>query len=274
MKIELRNDIHAETDSFGSFQDEWVSLGFVNYGEGKKYYSYDEIEDLILNKEIDENEFWRDKDGILRLKESYCSACTCFDIVCGKIIHETKHDNLLEYAKKIGLVSDEFRIIKGWFGDKFIRENEDSTYDMTYTFTKEYKGMDLNFVEKVCVGAIKKLAGKRRRICSKNEEKVEKYFECDEVYFDKDTKILHINKIPKKYITGEITSVIRGLDLELWILFNEDKEWSRFFNASIAAVRDCGQHHWFNNLFKKTNEENKKETNLKWFDKKLGEEWQ
>lgn len=273
MKIDLRNNIHVNTDSFGCFQDEWPSLGFVNYGEGKKYYSYDEVEDLILNNKIDENEFWRDEDGVLRLKESYCSACTCFDIVCGKIVHETKHDNLVEYAKKIGLVSDEFRVVKGWFGNKFIRENEDSTYDMTYTLTKEYKGMNLNFVEKVCVGAIKKLAGDRRRIHGKDGVEVTRYFKCEEVYFDKDTKVLHINKIPKNYITGEITNVIKKLDLELWILFNKDKEWSRFFTTSIAAVRDCGQHHWFDRLYKDTSEKNQKECNLRWFDRELGEEW-
>ena len=273
MKINLRNNIHADTDSFGCFKDEWPSLGFVNYGEGKRYYSYDEVEDLISNNKIDRNEFWRDKDGALRLKESYCSACTCFDIVCGKVIHETKYDNLLEYAKKIGLVSDEFRIIKGWFGDKFIRENEDSTYDMTYTFTKEYEGMNLNFVEKICVGAIKRLAGDRRKIHSESGVKVEKYFECEEVYFNKETRVLHINKIPKKYITGEITHVIKNLDLELWILFNKDKEWTRFLDASIAAVRDCGQHHWFYRLCKDTSEENQKKCNLEWFDRKLGEEW-
>lgn len=273
MNIKLKNNIHVDTDSFGCWEDEWPSLGFVNYGEGKGYYSYDEVEELILNKEVDENEFWRDENGKLRLKETYCSACTCFRIVCGRVIHETKHDNLVEYAKKIGLISDEFKVVKGWFGDKFIKENEDDTYDMTYTFTKEYKGMNLNFAEKLCVGAIKKLAGDRRRIHSKDGIEIEKYFECDDVYFDKDNKVLHINKIPKKYITGEITSTIKKLDLELWVLFNEDKYWSRFFNASVAAVRDCGQHHWLEKLYKNTSEANQKETNFEWFDRELGEEW-
>lgn len=273
MGINLRNNIYASTDSFGNWSEESVSLGFVNYGnEGKEYYSYDETEELIRLGKIDEEEFFRDCESKLHLKERYCSACTCFRVVCGQIIHETEYANLVHYAKKIGVISDEFRVVKGWFGDKFIKENN-GLYDLTYTFTKTSNSMDLDYAEKICIGAIKKLAGDRRRIHSKDEIIVERWFKCEEVYFDKENTVLHIKGIPKQNITGEITSTLKQLDLELWILFNEDKYWQRFFVSAIDAVRDCNQYHWFKRLYKDSSEENEKESNYHWFDKKLGEEW-
>lgn len=273
MTIELKNTVYADIDSFGNFRDEWTCLGFVNYGKGKPYYAYDEVEEMIKSGEIDGDIFYRDDYGKLLLKESLCSACTCFKIVCGKIIHETKYDNLVEYARKIGLISDDFRVVKGWFGDKLIKENN-GLYDMTYTFTKSYPRMNINFAEKICVGAIKKLAGRRKKSSSKDGTVSKKIFECSDVYFDKEARVLNIIGIPKEYICEDITGVIRNLDLELWMIFNEDKYWSRFFTSAVDAVRDFGQYQWLDRLHENTMEGNKKRSNYDWFDKELGKEWE
>jgi hypothetical protein len=59
------------------------------------------------------------------------------------------------------------------------------------------------------------------------------------------------------------------------MLFNNNKEWSRFFDTSIQLVRDMGQSHWFNNI--KSSEcwdlNKDEERNISWYERKLGEEW-
>lgn len=259
------NTIFANTDSFGSWNEESVPLGLVNYGDKKlgRYFSFDEIKKLLSSGFKDDNIV--EHENIYKLISSYCSSCNCFSIYCGKVLHDTKYINLLEYAKKIGLVHDEFIPIKGWKGIKTMEE-VNGKFNVYYMV--EGENMNNDFLSKICVGKIKKLAGSRINCYRDNGLEIEIKFICDDVYFDKQTSTLKIIGIPLKYVNNDLSSAIKLLDLELWMLYNEDKHWSRFFSAATELVRDCGQDHWFSSL--KRDEPN----NIEWSEVQLGETFQ
>lgn len=273
--IFLHNTQYVKTDSFGSWAEQSPSVGFVNYGsEGQKCYSYDEIEELLNNGFIDEN-ISIDKEGKPHLKSQFCSYCNCFTIVCGRVIEdiEESYQGIYNYCKKINLIHKDFIPIIGWFGTKEMKENEDNTFNIYYTFNDFETNGNIELAEKICVGKIKKLAGERNKhySYSKKIETIEKSFECKDVKFNKENKQLIIENISKEYITGNIVDTIIELDLELWILFNKNKYWGRFFKASIESVRDMGQVHWFDKEIVDVDKDINR--NINWYEQKLGEEW-
>ena len=275
--IFLHNTHHVQTDSFGAYSEQSPVVGFANYGdEGKLYYSFDELEDLFKNGFIDNN-IARDEKGRLYLKGSYCSYSSSFKIVCGQVVSEVseKQNGIFDYCKKIGLIKDCFTPVVGWFGTKEMTKNEeDNTFNIFYTFNnfnKQRSNMEL--AENICIGKIKKLSGQRIRCYSReNDLRITPKFQCKSIEFDKKNKKLIIRNIPLEYITSDIVEVIVNLDLELWMLFNDNKHWSRFFNVAIDAVRDMGQTHWFSSL-KSVDTDEDKERNLTWYKRQLGEEW-
>lgn len=273
--IFLCNNLHVNTDSFGDYPKQAPVVGFYNYGnEGKFYYSFDEVEELLKNGFIDDN-IGRRKDGELYLKSQYCSYCEAFKIVCGQVVNEIteKQRGIYDYCKKIGLVKDIFIPIKGWFGTKEMSKNNDDTYDIYYTFNEFDKDFNLELAEEICVGKIKRLAEERRKCYGDNHELIiSKVFKCKNIFFDKENKKLIIKQVPLKYVTGDIIDAIVSLDLELWMLFNKNKHWSRFFDVAEAVVRDMGQSHWFRGL-KPEDCDKDKERNISWYNRKLGEIW-
>lgn len=272
-KYNFKNEVFAKTDSFYNWKSESISLGFVNYTKGaeSRYYSYEEVEKLFNDGLLDDNIYIK-SDGRLGLKSSYLSYCECFDIICGKVIEDTKYNNLLEYAKKIGVAHDEFQPNEGWFGIKEIKKSKDDYYDMTYKFKNKIEERMVNYIGKICIGGVKRIAGERTYIsCGGGRQEVKKRFECKDVVFDKEDCKLIIKDIPKKYIVGEINEFIKMLDLELWMITNKNKEWDRFFWASVMMVKDEGQEHYFSHLKR---ENARKESNYNWHDKTLGEIWE
>lgn len=274
--IFLHNTHHVQTDSFGAYSEQSPVVGFTNYGdEGKLYYSFDELEDLLKNGFIDDN-ITRNEEGRLYLKGSYCSYSSSFRIVCGQVLSkiDEKRKGIFDYCKKIGLIKDDFAPVVGWFGTKEMTANKDNTFNIYYTFNNfNEKRLNMELAESICIGKIKKLSGQRVHCYSgKNDLKITPKFQCKSIEFDKENKKLIIRNIPLEYITGSIVEVIVNLDLELWMLFNDNKHWDRFFNVAIDIVRDMGQTHWFNNL-KYVDMKEDKERNLNWHKRQLGEEW-
>lgn len=261
----FHNTVFTHTDSFGSWNEESVPLGLVNYGNKElgHYFSFDEIEKLLDSGFEDDNIV--KYENSFRLSSSYCSSCTCFSIHCGKVLHETKYTNLLEYAKKIGLVHDNFVPVKGWKGTKTMEEVNEGIFNVYYKIDEPKENhIDTGFVEKVCIGSIKKLAGQRVNCYRGNGCEIELKFVCDNVIFDNETLTLKILGIPLKYVNNDFTSTLKRLDLELWMIYNKDKHWSRFFYAAIQLVADRGQEHWLNGL-------EKIKSNYDWYDIPLGE---
>ena len=278
--IFLHNNIHVETDSFGSYSEQAPVVGFSNYGsEGKSNYSFDEVEELLKSGFVDNN-IHRDEKGKLYLSEQYLSYCSTFKIVCGQMLNDINDDNksIYEYCKKIGLIKDDFIPVKGWFGTKEMSKNEDGTFNISYTFNNfDSKNYNLSLAGKICIGKIKKLSGERNRCYyGKDDLRITKVFCCDEVKFDQENKQLIIQGIPLQYIKGNIVGTIVALDLELWMLFNENKQWSRFYSASVQAVRDMGQSHWFDSTKSSDcfSSDKDKERNISWYEHVLGEEWE
>lgn len=273
--IFLHNTVSVDTDSFGSWREQSVRVGFTNYGdEGKHYYSYDEVEELLKNGFVDDN-ISRDKEGNLYLKTGYCSCCKAFNVVCGRVIEEVKevHEGLYNYCKKIGLVHDEFVDVEGWFGTKSMSCNVDGTYNIIY----KIKSWDrdrcyIELLEKICVGMVKRVAGIRNRIHGKDGITIKKVFECRNVSFNRDTLELLIEGVDSKYVCGEIVGEIVSLDLELWMLYNTNKYWNRFYSSSVMVVRDMGQQHWFNG-FQEVERGGDEHSNIDWYDRVLGSEW-
>jgi len=273
--IFLHNTCHVETDSFGNYSEQSPIIGFTNYGsEGNPYYSFDEVEELLKNGFVDDN-ISRDENGKLYLKCQYCSYSYSFNIVCGQVVTEIceKHKSLYDYCKKISLIKDKFTPVVGWFGTKEMSKNEDGTFNISYTFNNfDEKRYNINMAEKICIGSIKKLAGRRQKTYSKDGLIINKLFECKDLKFDNENKRLIIEGIPLQYINKDIVHVIVELDLELWMIFNDNKNWSRFFDAAIDVVRDMGQQHWFDNIKSIWMDEDK-QSNKNWFNRRLGEEW-
>lgn len=260
----FHNVVYAETDSFGNWNEESVRLGFVNYGDKQlgRYFSFHEI-DKLLKSGFKDNNIYKMDNGQYGLYQSYCSHCGCFSIHCGRVLHPTEYTNLLSYAKKIGLVHDKFIPMKGWKGTKTMEETPDGKFNVYYKINS-LPEHSIGFVKKVCIGAVKKLAGKRENYYDKDKLEIKKIFECDDVIFDDETITLKIIGISLDYINSKLVEMIKRLDLELWMLFNENKEWPRFFSAAIDMVLDRGQEHWLNKEYTED------DSNYNWSDVDLG----
>ena len=282
--IFLHDYLHVETDSFGNQDEEQVKVGLVNFGsEGKRHYSFDEVKEMIESGELKDDNIKINEKGEVQLRGHYLTYCKAFNVVCGRPINvknEEDSKKIIEYGRKIGIIHDDFVPMEGWFGTKEVKEdliivdyNEEEpekTFTITYTFKN--KELDDNFAEDICIGAIKKLAGHRVTVHrGEPEPDIEKIFECSDVWFNKEEKKLIISGVKAQWMTKHIEFAIKNLDLELWMLFNPNKLWNRFFYAATQAVRDRNQEHWFNDLIQPKSETKR---NTEWKDKKLGKTWE
>lgn len=250
-RIRLKNTIYVKTDSYKSKGCGSIAVGFVNYStKGKRYYSYSEVERMITNNEFDKDEFHIDKmTGKYELRCSYLSYNLAFSVYCGRVLSEVPDEymSILDYCKEIGVVSNEFKPVDGWFGTKWMKENKNGTFNIKYQLKERVQNSNYTFIEKICVGAVKKLAGSRvDKLVDGKHTSVER-FKCKDVQFKEDTLTLAITGVPKEYIDSQIHMVINQLDLELWMLFNADNMWNNFFFSSLNMVNGMLQSHWLEN---------------------------
>ena len=264
-EIDFRNNIYIKTDYMGSFYgDQCKIVGWKDYANNK-YYNLDEVKELYKTGKAGENVIQKD-DGKLYMKTQHCSFISIGNIVCGILVNKDRNGenkNLFDYAEKQGWITQKPRPIKMTSFKKELEINEDGTYNIILSLFKE-KFEDLfsyDYLEKICIGAIKKLKYNFSIVVGKEIE-LNKTYNCGEIIFDKEKLQIIIKNIDNKSI-GKETKIIRSLDLELAINYTNKYNSYDIIQAVFELIRDTGQYHWLN----EEESEKEKESNVFWYDK-------
>lgn len=263
MKKYFIDNIHVMTDYMGGWNDQWKEIGWYD-DNSHLYFNPDEVREIFENGEAD-NVGIRD-DNSLYMKSCWLDARTAFSIICGIPFGiKEKDNNLLIYAKKMKWVVENPIPIKMYSGTKTLDVNEDSTYTVKYILDKEkYTEPCIEFIEKICVGKIKRLKNRTYLYYHDGMEERKYYFTCGDVYFDKSNLTLVISEIPYSEVyKRELIDAIRNLDLELLMANSNIVNFSNVLAACHDWCRDYGQLHWIGD-YHKEKEEN---SNIYWYDK-------
>lgn len=265
MKKYFIDNTHVSTDAAGPHKDQWPEIGWYDDNSGK-YYNLDEVQELFDAGET-ENVGKRD-DGSLYMKRCWLDARTAFRTVCGIPFGvNSEENNLLQYAKKIGLVTDEPVPVKMMSGIKTMAINKDGTYTIYYTLNKVMGEIYYpSYLMKICVGCINKLRNYTIRYYDGKHPggQLKWPFKCKDVSFDEDNLILIIDGIDKKYMSrDDLTHTLRKLDLELYVANSRIFNMHDIFAATTQFIRDNGQFHWLNE--DRSKDEDK--SNTYWWDK-------
>ena len=174
-----------------------------------------------------------------------------------------KNKNLYDYAEKQGWITKNAIPIKMTVFTKELKINNNDSYNIIITFDKEKftNKSSYDYLEKICVGSIKKLKYDFC-VCHGKETKIERKYNCGDIIFDKEKLQMIIKDIPKNYI-GLETNTLRCLDLELEIMITKKYNTYDIETASINAIRDEGQYHWLH----ESEEKYKELSNIFWFNK-------
>lgn len=263
MKKYFIDNIHVMTDYMGGWSKQWKEIGWYDQNS-KAYFNPDEVKEIFNQGEADNVGIG--DDGSLYMKSCWLDARTAFSIICGIPFDvDEKYTNLLSYAKKIGWVTENPIPIQMYSGTKMLVINEDGTYTVKYVLDgSKYIDPCVEFIEKICVGKIKRLKNSTYTYRSNGVEEKRYYFTCGEVIFDKDNLTLIIKDIPYSEVyKRELIDAIRNLDLELLVANSNIVNFSNVLSACHDWCRDHGQYHWLG----ENRNEKQKESNVYWFDK-------
>lgn len=252
MKYSFIDTIHLMTDRMGGWLNQWVEIGWYDQNSNQ-YFNPDEVRKIYDEGQAENVK--EDENGKLYMCSQWMDARTAFNVVCGIPFRVSeKNQNLLDYAKKIGVVCEQPVPIEMFSGVKTLEINSDGTYNVVYTIkTENYEKISVNMFRRVCVGSILRL------IHSKNTE-----FICKDVYFDDDRVALVINGISSDSVASrEFIDNLRNLDLELLIANSNLVNYSNVIAACDYLCRDLGQYHWI----KETEKEGKEKSNIYWYEK-------
>lgn len=263
MKKYFIDNIHVMTDYMGGWNDQWIEIGWYD-DQSHSYFNLDEVKEIYEKGEAD-NVGIRE-DGSLYMKSKWLDARTAFSIICGIPfgVH-SENENLLVYAKKIGLVKENPIPIRMYSGTKYLEIREDGLYTVKYTLDKS-KFFDpvVDFIEKMCVGRIKRLKNRTYTYCHGGVNEEKHYFTCGNVSFDKNNLTLIIDKIPYEQVyKRELIDSIRNMDLEFLISNSNLVNFSNVLSACHDWCRDHGQFHWIGDY----NKEKEENSNVYWFNK-------
>ena len=126
MKKYFIDNTHVMTDYMGGWTDQWIEIGWYDC-KSDSYFNLDEVKEIYEKGEAD-NVGVRE-DGSLYMKSNWLDARTAFSIICGIPfgVHD-EDENLLSYAKKIGLVKENPIPIQMYSGTKYLEIREDGLY--------------------------------------------------------------------------------------------------------------------------------------------------
>lgn len=257
------DSIHAMTDYMGGWNDQWKEIGWYDSKSGK-YFNPDEVREIFNRGETD-NVGIRE-DGSLYMKSKWLDARTAFSVICGIPFNaDNKYLNLVDYAYKMGWITKEPMPIQMYMGTKMLDINKDCTYTIKYIIDKEkYVDLCVEFIEKICVGKIKRLKSHTHYYLHDGIEEKIYDFTCGEVTFDRDNLTLVINNIPYSEVhKRNLIDAIRNLDLELLIGNSNIVNFSNVLSACHDWCRDHGQYHWIGDY----NKEKEENSNVYWYDK-------
>lgn len=263
MKKYFIDNIHVMTDYMGGWKDQWIEIGWYD-NQSNSYFNLDEVQKMYENGEA-ENVGIRE-DGSLYMKTQWLDARTAFCIICGIPFDvDKKNENLLLYAKKIGLVKDEPIPIKMYSGTKYLEIREDGLYTIKYALDKsKFSDPVVEFIEKMCVGRIKRLKGRTYNYYHDGIKEEKHYFTCGEVSFNEESLTLIIDEIPHTEVyKRELIDSIRNMDIEFLISNSNLVNFSNVLAACHDWCRDHGQYH----LLGDYTERREEKSNVYWFDK-------
>ena len=263
MKKYFIDSTHVMTDYMGGWSDQWREIGWYDKNSNV-YFNPDEVREIFQRGDAD-NVGIRE-DGSLYMKSKWLDARTAFSIICGiPFSVNDKNNNLVSYAKKMGWITEKPIPIQMYSGTKILMVNEDGTYTIKYILdSSKYIDPCVEFIEKICIGIIKRLKNKTYSYCHDGIEEKKHYFTCGEITFDIDNLTLIIDKIPYSEVyKRELIDAIRNLDLELLMANSNIVNFSNVLSACHDWCRDSGQYHWIGD-YHKEKEEN---SNVYWYDK-------
>lgn len=263
MKKYFIDNIHVMTDYMGGWKDQWIEVGWYD-NQSHSYFNLDEVKEIYENGEA-ENVGVRE-DGSLYMKSQWLDARTAFSVICGIPFGvDKKNENLLSYAKKIGLVKDEPVPIQMYSGTKYLETREDGLYTVKYILDRsKFLDSAVDFIEKMCVGRIKRLKSRTYSYHHDGIKEEKHYFVCGDVSFDKDNLTLIIDEIPYKEVyKRELIDNIRDMDIELLISNSNLVNFSNVLAACHDWCRDYGQYHWIGDYTERREEK----SNVYWYDK-------
>lgn len=165
----------------------------------------------------------------------------------------------------MGWVTEKPIPIQMYTGTKILVINDDGTYTVKYILDRsKYTDPCVEFIEKICVGKMKRLKSKTYSYYHDGMKEKKYYFTCGEVTFDRDNLTLIIDKIPYSEVyKRELIDAIRNLDLELLMANSNIVNFSNVLSACHDWCRDSGQYLWIGD-YHKEKEEN---SNVYWYDK-------
>lgn len=265
MKKYFIDNTHVCTDATGPQCDQTPEIGWYD-SNSNKYYNLDEVKEIFESGEAD-NVGKRD-DGSLYMKTCWLDFRLAFRTVCGIPFGVDEDDqNLLEYAKKIGIVTDEPVPVKMFSGIKTLTVNEDGTYSIQYKVDKIMREIYYpSYLMKICLGSINKLRNHTIRYYDGKHPggELRWEFKCKDASFDEDNLVLTIDGIDKQYMSkGDLTHTLRLLDLELYVANARLFDRQDIFHAATQFARDYGQSHWL----KEDRHKDEEKLNTYWWDK-------
>ena len=262
---ELKNEkkrfvdkIYIITDEMDSYSGNTDVIGWYD-SNGRKYYSPDEIKELYENGET-ENVFI-DSSGKLNMRQTWLVFRVAFTVQCGIPFGDyDKYPNLLEYAKKVGIVANNPRPIKMLAGIKTVNEyygeygeGPTGTYKITYKINDDVvSSFNQEYLTKIANGFINRITQDNSliSICNKCE-----YYEW--------THTICIYGVSEKDMEkSELIREFKVFDMELLML--KSNNFTTIMNACKMACRDQGQYHW---IKEKGTENDEKKSNYYWYDK-------
>ncbi len=262
---ELKNEkkrfvdkIYIITDEMDSYSGNTDVIGWYD-SNGRKYYNPDEIKELYENGET-ENVFI-DPSGKLNMRQTWLVFRVSFTVQCGiPFGNYDKYPNLLEYAKKVGIVANNPRPIKMLAGIKTVNEyygeygeGPTGTYKITYKINDDVvSSFNQEYLTKIVNGFINRI--------TQDNSLISIYNKCE--YYEWTHTICIYGVSEKDMEKSELISEFKVFDMELLML--KSNNFTTIMNACEMACRDQGQYHW---IKEKGTENDEKKSNYYWYDK-------
>lgn len=262
---ELKNEkkrfddkIYVITDEMDAYRGHTEAVGWFD-SKGRKYYNLDEVQELYENEET-ENVFVN-PDGKLSMRQTWLVFRIAFTVQCGIPFGDyDKYPNLLEYAKKVGIVANNPRPIKMLAGIKTVNEyygeygeGPTGTYKITYKINDEVvSSFSQGYLTKIANGFINRI--------TQGNNLISLYDKCE--YYEW-THTIYIYGVSEKDMEkSELIEEFKVFDMELLML--KSNNFATIMDAYKMACRDQGQYQW---IKEKGTEDDEKKSNYYWHDK-------
>ena len=250
--------IYVITDEMDSYYGRSEPVGWLD-SKGGKYYNPDEIQ-VLYEKGETENVFVG-PDGNLSMRETWLDFRIAFTVQCGIPFGDyNKYPNLFEYAKKVGIVTNNPKPIKMLAGIKTVNEyygmygeGPTGTYKITYKINDDVAaGFNKDYLSHVVNGFINRITQNSRLISS-----------CENCEYYEETHTIYIRGLSVKDMEkSELIREFKVFDMELLMLKSEN--FAIIMDAYKMTCRDQRQYHWIKEA---GDEEDRKKSNYYWWDK-------